>query len=54
MIWNTTYHLTFRGPESLADSALRESPEEVGRSLNVFDDVSRLASKPWKLGACEH
>ena len=23
MIWNTTYHLTFRGPESLADYALR-------------------------------
>ncbi len=42
MIWNTTYHLTFRGPESLADSALRVL-EEVGRSLNVFDTTSLVS-----------
>ncbi len=42
MIWNTAYHFTFRGPESLADSAIKVL-EEVGRSLNVFDTTSLVS-----------
>ncbi len=44
VIWNTVYHMTFDGDESLADS-IRPVLERVGRSLSVFDPeslVSRL------------
>lgn len=39
MIWNTSFHVTFRGPESLADSVLK-TLDLVGKSLNVFDSTS--------------
>lgn len=39
MIWNTTYHVTFRGDPTLGDSVLR-TLHEVGKSLNVFNDSS--------------
>jgi len=44
MIWNTTYHITFKGEDSLKDSVLNVL-NEIGRSLNVFDKnsvVSRI------------
>lgn len=44
MIWNTLYHITYKGPESLKDSILPVL-DEVGASLSVFDSnslVSRL------------
>ena len=44
LIWNTLYHITYKGPESLRDSILPVL-DEVGASLSVFDRnslVSRL------------
>ena len=41
VIWNTVYHMTFDGDESLADS-IRPVLERVGRSLSVFDPESRV------------
>ncbi len=43
-VWNTLYHITFDGPQQLADSVMPVL-EEVGRSVSVFDTsslVSRL------------
>lgn len=42
MIWNTTYHITYDGPTSLADSILPVL-NEVGNSLNVFDPNSLVS-----------
>lgn len=42
LIWNTSYHITFDGPENLADSVLVVL-EEVNRSLNVFDSTSLIS-----------
>lgn len=42
MVWNTTFHITFRGPESMKDSVLA-AIDEVGRSLNFFDGKSTLS-----------
>lgn len=42
IVWNTTFHITFRGPESLKDSVLA-AIDEVGRSLNFFDEKSTLS-----------
>ena len=39
MIWNTTYHITFRGNPGLRDSILA-TLNDVGKSLNVFDKSS--------------
>lgn len=39
LIWNTLYHITYRGPETLQDSIM-PTLEEVGRSLSVFDKNS--------------
>lgn len=47
MIWNTLYHITYKGPENLKDSILPVL-NEVGTSLSVFDKtslVSRLNSQ---------
>lgn len=44
LIWNTSFHVTYAGPETLRDSVLRML-DEVGKSLSVFDKsslVSRL------------
>lgn len=44
MIWNTVYHITYKGPQNLQDSVLPVL-NEVGQSLSVFDKnsiVSRL------------
>lgn len=38
-IWNTTYHITFDGPQHLSDS-VRPVLERVGHSLSVFDPQS--------------
>lgn len=43
MVWNTVYHITYNGPESLKDSVLTVL-QEVSNSLNVFNDNS-LVSK---------
>lgn len=42
MIWNTTYHITFKGTPALADSVLVVL-EDVGKSLNVFDSGSLVS-----------
>lgn len=42
IIWNTTYHITFKGPETLRDSVVA-TLAEVGRSLNVFDKNSLVS-----------
>ncbi len=42
MIWNTVYHVTYKGPEQLEDSILNVL-EKVGASLNVFDDNSLVS-----------
>lgn len=43
MVWNTTYHITYEGDPSLADSVLVVL-ENVGKSLNVFDTTSLVSS----------
>ncbi|MDE6299939.1 MAG: FAD:protein FMN transferase, partial [Muribaculaceae bacterium] len=43
MIWNTSYHITYKGPSSLTDSIFVVL-DSVGKSLNVFDSAS-LVSK---------
>lgn len=46
MIWNTLYHITYKGPASLQDSII-PTLNKVGGSLSVFDPnslVSRLNS----------
>ncbi len=42
MIWNTTYHISYKGPEQLGDS-ITAVLKEVGRSLNVFDSTSLIS-----------
>lgn len=42
MIWNTTYHITYAGDASLADSVIVVL-NKVGRSLNVFDKTSLVS-----------
>lgn len=42
MIWNTSYHLTFNGPEELGDSAIA-TLVRVGNSLSVFDTTSLVS-----------
>ena len=42
LIWNTSYHITFNGPEELTDSILSVL-DEVGKSLNVFDTTSLVS-----------
>ena len=39
MIWNTVYHITYKGSRQLQDSILPVL-NEVGRSLSVFDKAS--------------
>lgn len=44
MIWNTTYHITYKGPEELKDSVLPVL-NQVSQSVSVFEEssiVSRL------------
>lgn len=43
MIWNTTYHISYKGPDQLGDSIIAVL-KDVGHSLNVFDSTS-LVSK---------
>ncbi|MDE6297874.1 MAG: FAD:protein FMN transferase, partial [Muribaculaceae bacterium] len=43
MVWNTQFHITFKGPSTLKDSILSVL-EEVGHNLSVFDSTS-LVSK---------
>ncbi|MBD5291335.1 MAG: FAD:protein FMN transferase [Bacteroides sp.] len=38
-VWNTLWHVTYRGPQSLADS-IPATLSSVGGSLNVFDSTS--------------
>lgn len=39
MIWNTLYHITYKGPESFKDSILPVL-DEIGHSLSVFEKNS--------------
>lgn len=39
MVWNTAYHITYKGPDALKDSIPRIMAE-VGGSLSVFDSSS--------------
>ena len=41
-VWNTLYHITYKGPKELADSVTKEL-ETIGKSLNVFDTTSLVA-----------
>lgn len=42
LIWNTSYHVTFDGDPSLADSVIIVL-NDVGKSLNVFDTTSLVS-----------
>lgn len=42
MVWNTMYHITYKGDSSLEDSILA-TLEEVGKSLSVFDSTSLVS-----------
>lgn len=42
MVWNTVYHITYRGPEELEDS-IRATLAQVGASVNTFDSTSNLS-----------
>ena len=42
MIWNTLYHITYKGPVTLQDSILPVL-DEVGKSLSVFDKNSLVS-----------
>lgn len=42
MVWNTTYHITFKGSPELSDSVLKVL-DRVGASLNVFDSSSLVS-----------
>lgn len=39
MVWNTTYHITYQGPETLGDS-ITATLVQVGASLSAFDSTS--------------
>ncbi|MCH5237180.1 MAG: FAD:protein FMN transferase [Muribaculaceae bacterium] len=39
MIWNTFYHITYKGSPELEDSVMKVL-QDVGKSLNVFDSTS--------------
>lgn len=43
MIWNTVYHIIFKGPQHFRDSILPVL-NEVGKSLSVFDKSSLVSS----------
>lgn len=42
MVWNTEFHISYRGPECLKDS-IRKVIEEVGHNLSVFDNSSLVS-----------
>ncbi len=42
LIWNTAYHITFKGDKSLEDSVMTVL-DDVGKSLNVFDTTSLVS-----------
>lgn len=42
MVWNTTYHITYKGAAELKDSVLKVLGE-IGKSLNVFDGESLVS-----------
>lgn len=42
MVWNTSYHVTYRGPETLRDSIIGVL-DSIGTSLNVFDENSLVS-----------
>jgi thiamine biosynthesis lipoprotein len=42
MVWNTTYHITYKSDKALGDSIIKEL-DKVGKSLNVFDSTSLVS-----------
>lgn len=42
LVWNTEYHITFRGPETLRDSIL-STLETAGKSLSLFNPASLVS-----------
>lgn len=42
MIWNTSYNITYKGPQSFEDSVLA-ALKNVERSVSVFDDASLVS-----------
>ena len=42
MVWNTQFHITYKGAESLKDS-IRRILDEVGHNLSVFDSTSLVS-----------
>lgn len=42
MIWNTTYHIKYKGSEALGDSIIA-TLNQVGVSVNAFDSLSTLS-----------
>lgn len=42
MVWNTVYHITYKGPAELEDS-IRATLAQVGAAVNVFDPASNLS-----------
>lgn len=42
LVWNTSYHVTYQGPETLSDSIVSVL-DRVGKSLSVFDKNSQVS-----------
>lgn len=42
MVWNTVYHVTFRGDASLKDSIIK-TLDDVSSTFNIFDDSSLVS-----------
>lgn len=42
LVWNTQFHLTYNGPESITDSA-RSLLADLGHTLSVFDTASMVS-----------
>ena len=42
MVWNTVYHITYKGQAELEDS-IRATLAQVGAAMNVFDSASNIS-----------
>ena len=51
MIWNTVYHITYKGPQHLKDSIM-PILNEVGKSLSVFDKNSLVTQLNNSISVC--
>lgn len=51
LVWNTTYHIVWDGPQQLTDSILR-TLADVGAVLSVFDETSQVSRVNSDSAAC--